>query len=181
MYCKYTASEFLCILGPMQDLILSSEKCNARLQRMALEILERTHGNEKVFVAGIRNSGFNLATIVCSYLSSFSGRTWDVYSVKLDKVNPLQSEVETNLDGNALTGAILILVDDVQNSGKTMMYAIRHFLQFPLQSVQTCVLVDRSHNRFPVRPDYVGLSLSTTLQEHVSVEVVGNEVKVYLA
>jgi len=78
---------------------------------------------------------------------------------------------QTDVPVELFDGATLILVDDVQNSGKTMMYTIRHFLQYPVKSVQTCVLVDRRHNSFPVRSDYIGLSLSTTLEDHVVVEM----------
>jgi pyrimidine operon attenuation protein/uracil phosphoribosyltransferase len=92
----------------------------------------------------------------------------------------LHTEPQTDVTAEMLKNAVVVLVDDVQNSGRTMMYAIKYFLQFEVQSIQTCVLVDRGHNRFPVHSDFVGLSLSTTLQEHVSVEFTENDAEVYL-
>jgi pyrimidine operon attenuation protein / uracil phosphoribosyltransferase len=158
--------------------ILHPRNVNQKLERMALEILERTDGN--LVLAGIESTGFHLAGIISKHLQTFSGKSFPVYKVKIDKVNPLESDPVTDVPAAVLGGVTLVLVDDVQNSGKTMMYAIRHFLNYPLKSVQTCVLVDRRHNSFPVRADYVGLSLSTTLQEHVQVEITPDGLEVYL-
>ncbi len=148
---------------------------------MALEIFERTSSHEKVVIVGIRSSGFHIARIIASYLSEFSGNAHEIYQLKLNKVNPIESAAETDLPDSILPGATLILVDDVQNSGRTMIYAIRRFLDFPVRAVQTCVLVDREHPDFPVRSDYVGMSLSTTLQEHITVEVSDNVIEVFLS
>jgi pyrimidine operon attenuation protein/uracil phosphoribosyltransferase len=76
---------------------------------------------------------------------------------------------------------VIILVDDVLNSGKTMMYALKPFLAADIKKIRTVVLIDRNHKRFPVAADFTGLSLSTTLQEHVSVEFDKNGAAVYLS
>ena len=76
---------------------------------------------------------------------------------------------------------VVILVDDVLNSGKTLMYAAKHFLTTPLNKLSTLVLVDRNHNRYPIKADYVGLSLATTLQEYINVELKGANKGVYLS
>jgi pyrimidine operon attenuation protein/uracil phosphoribosyltransferase len=164
-----------------KKLILDSDRVHQKLRRMALEIYERTSSHEKIVIVGILTSGFQIARILESYLSEFSGNVHEVYSLKINKVNPIEFPAETNLPDSILSGATLILVDDVQNSGKTMIYAIRRFLDFPVRAVQTCVLVDREHPDFPVRSDYVGISLSTTLQEHISVEVNDNTIEVFLS
>jgi len=164
-----------------KKLIIDSTRVHQKLQRMALEICERTASHERIILAGIKKSGFQIAGILSEYLAGFSGNEHPVYFLEIDKTNPISSAVETDLPDSLLPGATLILIDDVQNSGKTMMYAIRRFLDFPLRSVQTCVLVDREHPDFPVRSDYVGISLSTTLQEHISVEVEGEKIEVYLS
>jgi len=148
--------------------ILGPRTIQQKLERMALEILERTDG--EIVLAGIETTGFHLAESIARQLEQVGGEKVPVYRIKINKQNPLEGEVFTDVPANLLNGTTLILVDDVQNSGRTLMYSIRHFLQYPLKSVQTCVLVDRRHNRFPVRADYVGLSLSTTLEEHVKVE-----------
>jgi hypothetical protein len=63
----------------------------------------------------------------------------------------------------------LIVVDDVLNSGTTLIYAVRHFLDVPLTKFKTAVLVDRNHKKYPVKADFKGISLSTSLLEHVRV------------
>ncbi|MBX7202431.1 MAG: phosphoribosyltransferase [Bacteroidia bacterium] len=149
--------------------ILQPIDIHRKLERMALEMLERTEG--ELIIVGIESTGFHLAEIITRHLETYAGKTFRAYRVKIDKSNPLMSMPQTDVPVELFDGATLILVDDVQNSGKTMMYTIRHFLQYPVKSVQTCVLVDRRHNSFPVRSDYIGLSLSTTLEDHVVVEM----------
>ena len=99
----------------------------------------------------------------------------------INKTSPLETPIETDVNGDELYNSIIIIVDDVQNSGKTMAFAVKHFLQYPVKSIQTCVLIDRRYNLFPVRADYVGLSLSTTLKEHVSVETENGNISVSLS
>lgn len=164
----------------MPSLILDSHQVHQKLERIALEILERTSEHNHVLLAGIQTSGFAIAKLIARYLKSFSEKELTVYSVQLDKTQPLNHPVVTNISSELLSQATLIIIDDVQNSGRTLSYALMHFLQFPVYSVQTCVLIDRRHNKFPVKPDYIGLSLSTTLQEHVEVIVEGDEINVML-
>ncbi len=161
------------------NLIIEPRRVQQKLQRMALEIRERNSG-QTIFLAGIDKSGFEVAKMIAGYLKGFSGEDFPVYNISINKQEPLKSEVKTDLPVEKLADATLVIIDDVQNSGRTMMYCIRHFLQFPLRSVQTCVLVDRLHNDFPVKSDYVGISLSTTLQEHVTVDVNLDEVNIYM-
>jgi pyrimidine operon attenuation protein/uracil phosphoribosyltransferase len=164
----------------MPSLILDSHQVHQKLERIALEILERTSEHDHVLLAGIQSSGFAVARLIARYLKSFSQKDLTVYSVQLDKTQPLNHPVVTNISSEILPKATLIIIDDVQNSGRTLSYALMYFLQFPVYSVQTCVLIDRRHNKFPVKPDYIGLSLSTTLQEHVEVLVDGDVINVML-
>jgi pyrimidine operon attenuation protein/uracil phosphoribosyltransferase len=161
-------------------LILDSKKAHQKLQRMALQIYEHNM-DASVVLYGIESGGYAVAQLLVGYLKGFARKDYPVHPLKIDKVNPLSEagiSVDSSLD---LEGKTVIIIDDVQNSGRTMMYAIRRFLDYPLASVQACVLVDRAHPKFPVRCDYVGLSLSTTLQEHVQVEVNGEVVEVFLS
>ena len=161
-------------------LILDSKKAHQKLQRMALQIYEHNM-DASLLLFGIESGGFAVAQIIASYLNAFTQKEFLVYPLKINKVNPLEP-TEFRFDNSiSLAGKTVIIIDDVQNSGRTMMYAIRKFLDYPAASIQACVLVDRAHSLFPVRCDVVGLSLSTTLQEHVQVEVSENDVQVYLA
>jgi len=155
----------------MPEEILNSKKVQQKISRIALEIIERNHGEERVVLAGIESTGFVLALQIAKMLESFHGKKYACVPVKMHKPSPLETPIQTDIPDDGYKGAVIILVDDVQNSGRTMAYALRHFLQYPVKAIQTCILVDRRHNSFPVRADYVGLSLSTTLKEHVNVSV----------
>ena len=101
-------------------------------------------------------------------------------TIKVDKDNPFYIDIEVDISEKDYKNKVLILVDDVLNSGKTLMYGAKYFLSVPLKKLSTIVLVDRNHNRFPIKADFVGLSLSTTLKEHISVELEKN-VGIYLS
>ena len=98
-----------------------------------------------------------------------------------EKDNPYNKRVSLNLEEKQYANKVVILVDDVLNSGKTLMYAAKHFLTTPLKRLAVMVLVDRNHNRYPIKADYVGLSLATTLQEYINVELKGANKGVYLS
>jgi pyrimidine operon attenuation protein / uracil phosphoribosyltransferase len=104
-----------------------------------------------------------------------------VCEVNISKDSPLDGKASIALTAKELEGITVVLIDDVSNSGRTLMYGVKLFLEFPVKSVQTLVLVDRDHNRFPVKTNFVGLSLATTMQEHISVEIADHsEVSVFL-
>ena len=88
--------------------------------------------------------------------------------VNVNKLHP-ESAIQTSLSKEDYANKGLILVDDVLNSGTTLIYAVRHFLDVPLTKFKTAVLVDRNHKKYPVKADFKGISLSTSLLEHVRV------------
>jgi Pyrimidine operon attenuation protein/uracil phosphoribosyltransferase len=97
----------------------------------------------------------------------------ELITITLDKKEPTDVSLSKSVDIN---GKVIILIDDVSNSGKTLLYALKPFIEFHPKKIQILVLVERTHTSFPVRPDYVGLSIATTLQEHIFVEVKGEVV-----
>ncbi len=141
---------------------------------MAYEILENNFGEKDFILAGIRENGTVIARNIQSLLKEISDFSTELVTVNLDKNKPQVVSLNKQL---SLTNKIILLIDDVCSSGKTMLYALKPFLETDLKKIQTLVLVERSHNAFPVKPDYVGLSLATTLQEHIFVEVAGDRVK----
>jgi pyrimidine operon attenuation protein/uracil phosphoribosyltransferase len=151
-----------------KNYILSPEVAAKKLKRMAFEILENNFGETSFILAGIRESGTVIAETIQRLLTEISGLHTELITVSLDKKNPTTVEISRPLD---FKNKVVILIDDVSNSGKTLMYAIRPFLDTSPKKIQTLVLVERSHNAFPVKPDYVGLSVATTIQEHIYVEV----------
>jgi pyrimidine operon attenuation protein/uracil phosphoribosyltransferase len=154
--------------------ILSKETADKKLRRMALEILENNYGEKELILAGIRESGTVVARCVQQKLQELSSVKTELISIKLDKHKPKAVTLNKKSD---FTGKVIVVMDDVVNSGQTLLYALKPFLEFHPKKIQTLVLVERSHKNFPIRPDYVGLSVSTTLQEHIVVEVDKNTVK----
>jgi pyrimidine operon attenuation protein / uracil phosphoribosyltransferase len=154
--------------------ILSPEVAAKKLKRMAFEILEDNFGETGFVLVGIRESGTVIAQTIQNFLVEIAGLKTELITVSLDKKNPQEVLLSRQTD---CENKVIILIDDVSNSGKTLLYAIKPFLDTHPKKIQTLVLVERSHNTFPVKPDYVGLSVATTLQEHIYVEVEGSRVK----
>ena len=161
------------------SIILTDKEIKHKLKRIAFEIYENNTNNKEVVIAGIADNGFMLAKKIKAILEQISPIKVTSCSVKIDKTKPLNS-VETSISADAYKNKSLVLVDDVLNSGTTLMYAVRHFLNVPLKQFNTAVLVNRNHKKYPVKADFKGISLSTSLQENISVEFVGNKITAYL-
>lgn len=157
-----------------KNYILTREVAGKKLRRMAYEILENNADEPGIILAGIKENGSVIAKCIQKILSEISSLQTDLINISLDKKMPRGIEVEPAVDFN---NKVVIVVDDVANSGKTLTYALKPFLQSHPKKIQMLVLVERKHNAFPVQPDYVGLSIATTLQEHIYVEVEGEEVR----
>jgi pyrimidine operon attenuation protein/uracil phosphoribosyltransferase len=140
---------------------------------MAYQVWEHNSNETAVTLLGINGSGLVVANNLASYIKKISPLKVTVLPVKMNKKQPLSKEVAFDSD---LTGQSIVLVDDVANSGKTLLYALRPVLNFELKKIQIAVLVDRRHKSFPVSPDIVGHSVATTVQEHIEVETEGDEV-----
>lgn len=153
--------------------ILSKEVAEKKLRRMAYEILENNMDEKEIILAGIRESGGVIASNIQQMLKEITNIKTQLIDLSLNKRNPGIVNIMPKID---LDNKVIIVTDDVSNSGKTLLYAIKPFLDFHPKKIQTLVLVERSHSSFPVRPDYVGLSIASTLQEHIYVEVKGNVV-----
>lgn len=153
---------------PDKKFILDQSVAEKKLRRMALEILENNACEEPLILAGIHKSGSVVARNVQQMIAEISPVKTELLTITLDKREPREIKLSAEADFNQ---KVIIIVDDVANSGKTLLYAIKPFLEYHPKKIQTLVLVERSHNSFPVRPDYVGISIATTLQEHIFVEV----------
>ena len=156
-----------------KNLILDRDTAAKKLRRMALEILENNFGEKELVLAGIRDKGSIVARNLEALLKELSDLEVELVDISLDKDHPGEVRLDRDLP---LNDRVIIIVDDVSNSGKTLTYALKPFLAAHPRKIEILVLVERTHTHFPVRPNYVGLSLATTLQEHISVEVKGNEV-----
>jgi pyrimidine operon attenuation protein/uracil phosphoribosyltransferase len=161
--------------------ILDGKGINQKINRLAWQIYENNSKENKIVIVGISGRGEVIASKLSKVINQISSIKTKVGAIHLDKDNPYQNEITTDLDEVDYTEKVVILIDDVLNSGKTLMYASKYFLTTPLIKLSTVVLVDRTHNRFPIKADYVGLSLATTLQEYITVSLDGNGQGVYLS
>ena len=155
-------------------LILSKEIAFRKLHRIAYEIAEQNINESQIILAGIKENGSIIAKILFSFLKDIFKGEIVIIEIAIDKKNPKNISLSEKIN---FDNKIIIITDDVSNSGKTLLYAIKPFLDFYPKKIQTLVLVERSHKEFPVSPDYVGLSVSTALTEKIIVETENNEVE----
>lgn len=151
-----------------KNIILNNQEIEHKTRRIAYQIYETFVEEEEVVIAGISKSGYVFAEKIATMLSAISELKVSLCEVHIDKNNP-SKEITTSLDKSQYENKGLVLVDDVLNSGTVLAYGIRFFLDVPLKKFKTAVLVDRNHKKYPVKADFKGISLSTSLQEHVQV------------
>ncbi|MBN7815053.1 phosphoribosyltransferase family protein [Algoriphagus pacificus] len=159
--------------------VLNHQQIKKKITRMAYEIYERNLHSNGVVIAGITGMGTILADLLVQELKQISPLQVEEIEVILDKTNIVSEEIELSAEIE-LSGKTLILVDDVLNTGKTLAYAMKPFLDVELYKMEIAVLVNRSHGQFPLRPDYTGYELSTTLNEHIKVDFSGDQYSVHL-
>lgn len=160
-------------MGTQKNYILSKEVAGKKLRRMAYEIFENNFDEKEIILAGIRENGSMVARVIQKMLSEISSLKTELITITLDKKNPVEVLLSKKTGFN---DKVIVVIDDVSNSGRTLLYALKPFLAFHPKKIQTLVLVERTHTSFPVRSDYVGLSVATTLQEHIYVEVDGEQI-----
>ncbi len=162
-----------------KTIILTNEQINLKIKRIAFQIYENNSNEKEIILAGIADNGYILAKKIHEILQTVSTIKSTLCKVIMDKKNPLKG-VTTDISSEKYKNKSIILVDDVLNSGSTLIYAIKHFLDVPLKQFKTAVLVNRNHKKFPVKADFKGISLSTSTQEHINVIFLNNESVAYL-
>ncbi|MDA7501713.1 phosphoribosyltransferase family protein [Chitinophagales bacterium] len=153
-----------------RTIILSHSEIARKIERMAYEIYENNYLQEELVLIGIRERGTELANRLAIFLKSISSLQITSFTVNLNVGSPTEEELRLNRQPELLDGKTVILVDDVCNSGRTLCYAIKPLLEHLPKKIEIATLVNREHKSFPIRADYIGLSLATTLQEHIHVE-----------
>ncbi|MCL5246969.1 phosphoribosyltransferase [Cellulophaga sp. 20_2_10] len=164
----------------MQNKILSHDQIQHKIKRIAYQIYEANVNETEIVIAGIEGGGLKFAKKLSTVLEDITEAKITLCTVKMDKKNPLKSGVTTSIATEDYTNKSVVLVDDVLNSGSTLIYGVFHFLKVPLRQLKTAVLVNRNHKKYPVKADYKGISLSTSLQEHIEVEFKPKNDAVYL-
>ncbi|WP_308993941.1 phosphoribosyltransferase family protein [Mariniflexile litorale] len=161
------------------NVILNHDEINHKIRRIAFQIYESNVNEKEVILAGIDSNGYIFAKKLKTVLQKISDINPILCKVSIDKKNP-HLPIKTSIQPEDYENKSLILVDDVLNSGTTLIYGVKHFLNVPLKQFKTAVLVNRNHKKYPVKADFKGISLSTSLHEHVNVVLDGKKFEVSL-
>jgi pyrimidine operon attenuation protein / uracil phosphoribosyltransferase len=151
--------------------ILDHRQIEQKVKRLAIEILEQNYEERGLILAGINNNGMAFAQIIYNRLLEMSDLPITLTRIRLNPADPLSREIVVEMPVAELKDKVIIIVDDVANTGRTIFYACKPILETLPKRVEVAVLVDRTHKSFPVKVDYVGLSLATTLMENIDVEI----------
>ena len=162
-----------------KNIILNDKQIRSKLKRISYQIVETNMKNSKLIIAGIEPHGYKIAKELQKITDSISKLDVQLCKVIIDKEKP-RNPVKTSLKESDYENKSIVLVDDVLNSGSTLIYGVKHFLNVELKQFKTAVLVNRNHKKFPVKADFKGISLSTSMQNHVKVEFKGANIQVIL-
>jgi pyrimidine operon attenuation protein/uracil phosphoribosyltransferase len=160
--------------------ILSHTQVEQKITRLAHQLIENCYAENEIYLGGICGNGIVLAEKLKVIIENESELKTNVFEITLDKIDPLSHPIILSIPEDKLNNAFVILIDDVINSGVTMQYGLKKILQKPTKAIKTVVLIDRMHRRYPIKADFVGISLSTTLKERVEVSLKPNSHKAIL-
>lgn len=165
-----------------KTVVLEPKKVKQIIQRIAYQLYEDFITEDDIVMAGIEENGALFANLLSTELNKLSTKNNTVLlcSVNINKENPLESDIKLSINEDDYKNKNIIIVDDVLNSGKTLMYTASKFMESGIKSMRTVTLIDRRHRKFPIKADYVGLTLSTTVQEHIEVEFDNDNINAYL-
>lgn len=150
--------------------ILDTLQIRQKINRLAYEVYETNYSEKSLLFVGIEGNGYKMALQLAEKLKEISGIQVKLCKLSINKEKPWETAPKADFTEKDFNNKTVILVDDVLNSGKTLIYAVNLFLVKPVKKINTVILVDRGHTRYPVKADFVGLTLSTTLQEHIEAD-----------
>ena len=159
--------------------ILNNLQIKKKIKRISLQIIESNNSEEEIVIAGIEKNGFIISKKISDEIKNNSNIKVKLCKIIIDKKNP-RKQISTSLKLEDYQNKSIVLIDDVLNSGSTLIYAVKHFLDTDIKKIKTAVLVDRNHKKFPIKADFKGLSLSTSIQNHVEVIFDQNKIEVFL-
>ncbi|MBI1224860.1 MAG: phosphoribosyltransferase [Bacteroidetes bacterium] len=151
--------------------ILDDRKIRQKIRRLAIEIMENNYEEPEIILAGINNRGMAFARLLHAELVAIGSQRITLTHLRINPADPLSSDIKLELPISYLEGKSIIIVDDVANTGRTIFYACKPILETLPKKVEIAVMVDRTHKSFPVKVDYFGLSLATTLLENIDVQI----------
>ncbi len=151
--------------------ILDQHQVEQKIRRLAIEILENNYEEKEVILAGINNNGYAFAALLLQHLQRLSPIRFILTQIRLNPAKPLDTPITTDISLEQFSGKVVIIFDDVANTGRTIFYACKPLMEVLPKKLEVAVLVDRKHKNFPIRVDYVGISLNTTLKEDIDVQI----------
>ena len=163
-----------------KSLILTHEQITQKTKRIAFEIYEHNFLEKEIILAGIHDQGYSFANLIRAQLKLIAPFSIRLIGVTLDKQAPTQSSILLDCDESELKNKVIIIIDDVSNTGRTMAYSLKPFLNIKVKKIETAVLVNRSHPFFPISIQYSGYELATTIKEHVEAQLIDKKKAVYL-
>lgn len=153
--------------------ILDKKQIDQKIRRLAIQIVENNFAEKEIILAGINNNGMRFAELIKRQLEEITDKVVMLTQLRLDPADPTSDEIVIDFEDAQLKRKVIIVVDDVANTGRTIFYAFKPLMEVLPKRIETAVLVDRKHKSFPVKIDYVGLSLATTVQENIEVNLKG--------
>ncbi|MEM1322730.1 MAG: phosphoribosyltransferase family protein [Bacteroidota bacterium] len=155
--------------------LLDQRQIKQKIERLAIEILEHNLGEPEIILAGINNNGLGFAKLLLKRLKKRTDIKLTLTQIRLKPANPIEQEVTIGLSNDQLKDKSVIIIDDVANTGRTIFYATKPLMNVLPKKVEVAVLVDRKHKSFPIKVDYWGLSLATTLKENIDVNILNTK------
>lgn len=160
--------------------LLKHDQIQRKVKRLAYQILEHNFQETEIILAGINFRGMRFANLLLQELLQITAIPITITRLRVHPPNPLEEEIHLEMPIEELNDKVVIIVDDVANTGRTIFYATRPLMEILPKKIEVAVLVDRKHKTFPIRADYVGLSLATTLHNNIDVRILNDEFSVYL-
>ena len=159
--------------------ILDKEEIQEKIKRISYEIYEENFDDKSILVCGIEKNGSIIAKKIIKELESICDINIEFISINLNKKKPLNT-VEIKSSKNNIKNKSIVLIDDVSNTGKTLIYVIKELIKFEPKKINTAVLVNRDHTLFPIKINFIGLSLSTSIKSHIEVSLDNKDIGAYL-
>ena len=161
--------------------ILNQNQIKQKIRRLSFEILEHNYSEKQLILAGINNNGMHFAKMLLAELEKISDLQFSLMNVQLNPAQPLSSPITIDLPASEIKNKVVIIIDDVANTGRTIFFAMKPLMESLPRKIEAAVLVDRTHKSFPIKVDYVGLALATTLKDNIDVQLKGyDEMSVHL-
>jgi len=153
----------------MSNMVLNSDDIDKKIKRLSYQILEKNLNEKEVILVGLKPNGSYLSKKIKSFINEFSNIKISLYNIEMDKKKLLFKNCIPELKHENINKKVIVFIDDVMNSGGTLMYAINEILSYYPKDIQICVLIERTFKNFPLSANFKGLELSTSEYEHVEV------------